>query len=278
MRKLALLTAAILMLLALAPALAEEAAGKDSPYEWTIKEDGTLEITGYTGSEADLTVPAEIGGIPVTSIGRWAFESHGELVHVTLPEGLTAIGGYAFASCSGLTRITLPDSLRELGDCAFILCTALPEMVIPAGVETVGANPVAYCTVLKTLRLAPGSAALILDDDAVYAENGTRLVACLKATKRTGFTVREDTETIGAYAFAGCKDLTEVRLPDSLTDIEDYAFYYCAGLASLTVPESTVYIADTAFFWCGRLVLTVAPDSAAQRFCDRVGQAYLVAE
>ena len=37
--------------------------------------DGTLEITGYSGTDANVVVPASIGGVPVTQIG------YGALVH-----------------------------------------------------------------------------------------------------------------------------------------------------------------------------------------------------
>ena len=272
MRKIAMLLAAILMLLPLMSAAAEAEA--DLPFEWAEREDGTLEITRYTGSGETLTVPERISGKPVTAIGRWAFEDHGELKAVVLPEGITAVGAYAFASCSGLTEVTLPQSLREIGDCAFLLCTALPALTIPAGVKTVGSNPVAYCTVLTDLTVAPGNTALRMDDDgALYA--GSRLVACLKAMDRTVFQVPAGTRVIGAYAFAGCKELTAITLPQSLREIREYAFYYCSGLEALTVPAAVTDIDDTAFFWCSRLTLRVTPGSAAERFCLDNGQAFV---
>jgi hypothetical protein len=35
--------------------------------------DGTITITGYTGTNGSVTVPSETNGIPVTSIGNSAF-------------------------------------------------------------------------------------------------------------------------------------------------------------------------------------------------------------
>ena len=61
------------------------AAVDDSGLEYEELEDGTVEITGYSGEDTVLVIPDEIYGKRVTSIGS-----------------------YAFSGCSGLTEITLP--------------------------------------------------------------------------------------------------------------------------------------------------------------------------
>ena len=42
------------------------------PYTFTINN-GTITITGYTGSSGAETIPDKISGLPVTSIGYGAF-------------------------------------------------------------------------------------------------------------------------------------------------------------------------------------------------------------
>ena len=42
-------------------------------WEYVLLADGTVEIVGYTGNAKELTVPAEINGCVVTSIGESAF-------------------------------------------------------------------------------------------------------------------------------------------------------------------------------------------------------------
>ena len=57
---------------------------------------------------------------------------------------------------------------------------------------------------------------------------------------------------IGDYAFYNCRYLTEVEIPDTVTEIANQAFYGCAKLTSLIIPErvgtiGTRALGNTAF-------------------------------
>jgi hypothetical protein len=65
----------------------------------------TITITGYTGTNTTVIIPAMINGLPVTGIGSYAFEDQTRLVSVTIPAGVATIGQYAFAADPGLATI-----------------------------------------------------------------------------------------------------------------------------------------------------------------------------
>lgn len=56
--------------------------------------------------------------------------------------------------------------------------------------------------------------------------------------------------SIGGYAFKGCKDLTSIIIPSSVTSIGYGAFRRCGGLTSVTIPDSVISIGSFAFADC----------------------------
>jgi len=101
-------------------------------------EDGAAVITGYTGVGGDVVVPAEIGGLPVTTIGIGAFYNCSGLTSITLPNSITTIGASAFFNCTGLTSVRFPDSITTIGKYAFQFCTGLTIIHLPSGLTTIG--------------------------------------------------------------------------------------------------------------------------------------------
>ncbi len=71
------------------------------------------------------------------------------------------------------------------------------------------------------------------------------------ADKITGITMESGVLTIGAYAFSGCTNLTEVQLSPALCVLSDYALAYCPALTSVTLPESLRLVEDGAFSQSG---------------------------
>lgn len=61
---------------------------------------------------------------------------------------------------------------------------------------------------------------------------------------------------IGGGAFAGCKDLESVTLPNSIQRIWKAAFMNCEGLMNINIPEGVTVLGNGAFKGCLRLGLT----------------------
>ena len=69
----------------------------------------------------------------------------------------------------------------------------------------------------------------------------------------TDVVISEGVKVIGSYAFCGCKGLTELSLPQSLTSIYSDAFKECSGLTSLTLPNGLTSLGGEAFSSCTQL-------------------------
>ena len=71
--------------------------------------------------------------------------------------------------------------------------------------------------------------------------------------KETIFEEKSKLVSIGDEAFSGCKNLTSIVLPDSVTDIGERAFSNCSSLTTVVIPESVTNIGARAFSYCTKL-------------------------
>jgi hypothetical protein len=67
--------------------------------------------------------------------------------------------------------------------------------------------------------------------------------------------------SIGSHAFAGCRGLASVNIPNSVTSIGNEAFSHCRGLSSVTIPNSVTSVGEWAFNECYSLTGIEIPNS-----------------
>lgn len=77
----------------------------------------------------------------------------------------------------------------------------------------------------------------------------------------TEVVIQNGVTTIGQYAFADCKKLVSVSLPESLQIIRENAFDGCISLNKVTIPNSVKEVKASAFFGCTSLEVLVLPNS-----------------
>ena len=205
-----------------------------NPDDFSFDADsGTL--TAYTGRDACVRVPAEIGGAAVRHIGDYAFEDNNFTYVVFLPEGVETIGYKAFATASALIWVDLPDSLKTIGESAL------------SGYWGVGLH---WPESLETIEA-----------DAFRSSNFS-----------TSVRLPDRLKTIGAEAFAKSR-VQEVEFPASLQSIgaEAFADSYVTKLYfhGVTLPQ----IDETAFEGLSITEVKINGNASDQAMED--AQAYL---
>ena len=102
---------------------------------------GTITIGGYgICCCAAVTIPGELHGLPVTSIGDWAFYSYTSLTNITIPNTITSIGNLAFYLCTGLTNVIIPSSVTSIAASAFDSCGGLTGVFFQGNAPSLGSN------------------------------------------------------------------------------------------------------------------------------------------
>ena len=87
----AVLFVMLLMALSVNGAVAEDDALRSGDYQYRVLEDGTAEITSYSGGDSVLKIPNTLDGKMVTSIGDEAFSGCRALKSIELPDSVTSI-------------------------------------------------------------------------------------------------------------------------------------------------------------------------------------------
>lgn len=143
-------------------------------------------ISGYSGNESDVYVPATVGSETVTSIGAGAFAGNTDIKSVSVPSGITRIGQEAFADCSNLGNVSLPSSLQSIGIGAFCSCTGLTSVNIPSGVTSIGDDAFADCSSLETVTI-PSSVTSIGDNAFGGCDN--IVIKCVEGSAAQNYAV-----------------------------------------------------------------------------------------
>ena len=190
------------------------------------KLDNGIKITGFKeGLPSDVVIPEFIEGIPVTTIGR-----------------------YAFSNCAGLTSVIIPDSVICVDDYSFRACESLTKIVIPKSVASVGENPFEGSPV--TIYLPSDHPTLELIDGVLFDKIERRLIAYPITADNAFYAIPDGTLTIGINAFSWNTSLVDLAIPSSLTTIESFAFSVCTELGNVTIPNNVQYIGGGAFSLC----------------------------
>ena len=213
-------------------------------------------------------------GNSVTSIGQSAFYGCSGLTSVTIPESVTSIGSRAFTQCLALASVTIPNSVTSIGESAFANCRSLTNIVIPNSVTSIEDWTFSQCTSLKSVTI-PSSITSI----GAYAFNN--------CDSLTSVEIPSSVTSIGRFAFYSCdalnkaefasiewlcgvafenfasnplyyahnlyingQEITEVRIPDSVTAIGIYAFAGCEYITSLSIPNTVTSFGNGAFEGC----------------------------
>lgn len=110
----------------------------EGDYTYEIIADGNVRILAYDGSEADVVVPATLGGRDVTEIGNSArpvFAANAAIRSITFPDTLKEMSGLPlFYGCENLETITIPASVtgmnfHSVADCFIFNCPNLKTII-----------------------------------------------------------------------------------------------------------------------------------------------------
>lgn len=210
--------------------------------------DEKIVITGYAGTETEITVPAEIDGVAVVAVSDGAFKNNTAITSVAVSEGVEDVGASAFENCTNLSEILLPETITHIGEKA-IYNTAYYNDANNWKLKRLenGSS--------DNVDIGSGTQDTIPWEDIQapvlqYLYLGTNLI---EIELKGRYTVKHGTQVIADGAFKGNEGAVDVVLPSSIVAIGCNAFEGCTSLASVRNLNLVDYIGDGAFKDCTAL-------------------------
>lgn len=205
----------------------------------------------------EIQIPAT-----VSSIGQEAFLGCVSLEEIVIPEGVETLPYSVFYGCDSLVSAELPETLVSIGPKAFYGCDALKEILLPDGVESIGASAFGYCMGLERFEL--GTGLVSIDSEAFFRANDEMdvYVPSLNDWFEISFAdpVASPLQSHGGFYVAG-ELVTELVIPEGITEIDAMRFYSCGSLTSVVIPEGVTTIGEDAFNYCLGLRCVSIPES-----------------
>ena len=211
------------------------AANPESDFIYDMAPDGGgVMIKQYKGTSTTVVFPDTIEGLPVTQIGSndildyTLFPNKDKRYNITVPKSVKVIGGTAFLGVKGKINIDL-SNITSIGDQAFVASDLSGTITISKNLEFDGR------------KLYPSDVCA-----AVFSE-----------TKITAVVIEEGVTSLkGEDLFYKCPELKSVTIPASLTKIGAFAFAQCSALTEVKIPEGTeIDYGSNAFAGCTSLSL-----------------------
>lgn len=306
-------------------------SGEKIEYTYTVTK-GEVTITGYTSQEYIVHIPEEIEGLSVTAIGDDAFKGNAIVRDVFLPDTAISVGKNAFSDCPSLEFIYIPKGVKKIGEGAFkntpkleyamyediaawcalefadiyanplsnekcYLCydfKKLNTIVIPEGVTEISdyafceGNGIRYLHLPSTLKKIGKDAFYGTYIENVYISdinvwynielkdrNSNPICRNLHVNGEllTELTIPETVTEIPDYLFANLFCLEKVTIPHTVTAIGEGAFKNCYSIKEITLSKNVKEIGEDAFSVCSKLS-GIWVDEANPVYCSDNGILY----
>lgn len=230
----------------------------------------------------EVNIPAN-----VTNIGSFAFHSCKSLTRIHIPDTVNEIGLCAFSFCENLSEVNIPKSVSIIEDLTFS-GTKIRNLEIPDNVVKIGASAFSSCKELEGVKIS-ASVTMIGERAFAECENLKNLVIpdnvkdigekafekCYKLADDQGFVI------IAGILYAYCGKATTVQIPECVTKIENWVFEKDKDLKQITIPDSVTEIGSIYSDIQKNLTICAPAGCFAEKFAEKNNikfEAYLTEE
>ena len=179
----------------------------------------------------------------------------------SIPSNVTEIGDYTFYQCENMNNggtIEIPEGVQRIGNEAFysVFHYNSKNLKLPSTLNYVGPSAFVNKNYLSDLYINDLSSFCKINfnnyDSVVFNGWGTYLY--VNNTQVTNVTIPNDITELKGYTFYEAKNITSVTIPSTVTSINGMHTFGNSGLRNVTVPSSvTSWYGSDTFSYCTSL-------------------------
>ena len=132
------------------------------------------------------------------------------------------------------------------------------DITLPANVTDVDTMIFELHKGITNIYVASGNTTYTSVDGVLFSKDKKTLVVYPRANARKSYAVPTGTTKINIRAFSYADNLTQVTLPDSVTDLDYYLFFGCK-ITSMVIPKNVTELPVQLFYNCGSLKTVELP-------------------
>lgn len=148
---------------------------------------------------------------------------------------------FYFAENDRIVKVSMADSVKKIEDRVFQYCHNLSEIQLSKNLESIEEEAFYECTSLKKISI-PEKVTEIQD----------RTFYGCRSLEEVELPYSGNLKKIGDFAFSDCESLNKINIPEGVTDIGNMAFADTA-LTEITIPDSITNISYDIFQGCENL-------------------------
>ena len=156
----------------------------------------------------------------------------------TIKNGTRWIESSAFANCVNLTSIVIPDGITNIPSYAFYACSNLTSVTIPTSVNSIEYYAFRDCNNLNSIKIADIASWCAIQRISWF-ESPYNLY--LNDTLMTNVEIPDGVTEIGSFSFRDCISISSVVIPKSVNSVGTDAFNGCINLQTIYVLPTTPF-------------------------------------
>ncbi|WP_269477841.1 leucine-rich repeat domain-containing protein [Hominibacterium faecale] len=214
-------------------------------YLYFNKETGT--VSGADETVIKASIPEEIAGHKVTTIGAGCFNGCLSLKTISFPASVQLIEPSVFVSCPSLESIHVDPSNAVYETIDNVLYNAKEKKLI------------------RYPENKPGTGYQISEGTEIIGKYAFRDCYSLENVK-----IPNSVLYLEAFSFQGCNSIGEIKIPEGVKQIESGNFANCINLERVILPKSLENLQASNFVYCPKLKAIDVSDEN-QQYCDMNG-------